>query len=232
MDSKTKLCLLIILLFPVVVCAQSKEYGIWTSVGAEKKIGKWNFSVDGEIRSQDIFQTTRRTSISLDVLREINKWLKVGVSYQYMSFYDTKYADYQPRQRYNLYIQGKQNLGRFSFTLRELIQRTIKDESNRIKESGAYDSYNINPEWTWRNRAKLSYNIPKCPITPSFSFESFYQLNNPDGNKFDQLRYNLTFSYKLNKQHTLDIYAIVNKEINANNPVQTYVAGIGYTFSF
>jgi hypothetical protein len=232
MNCKTKFSLLIILIFPVLVCAQTNEYGIWTSVGIEKKVGKWDFSVDGEIRSQDVFQRTNRTSVSFEVSRSIVKWLKLGGSYQYMSFYDTKYADYQPRQRYNFFIQGKQDFGRFSFSLRERFQRTIKDESDRIKESGTYDSYKVNPEWTWRNRAKLSYNIPKCPITPSFSFESFYQLNNPDGNTFDQLRYTLTFSYKLNNQNTLEIYGLANKEINVSNPVKTYVAGIGYTFSF
>jgi hypothetical protein len=32
------------------------------------------------------------------------------------------------------------------------------------------------------NRFKIGYDIPKFPVKPAFSFETFYQLNNPDGN--------------------------------------------------
>jgi hypothetical protein len=232
MYRKLTIVLSIILTFLRITEAQTTQYGVWTSIGVEKKLGKWEVAVEGQLRNHDFFQDLNRVSLKLEVTRNILKPLKIGASYEYMTFNDLEYSDLQPRQRYNVFIQGSQKFGRFNISLRERIQRTIKDESDRIKENGNYDTYKVNPEYIWRNRLKLAYNIPHFPVTPSLSVETFYQLNNPDGNTFNQLRYMLSFDYKVNKHHTFELYGLNDREINVNNPTRTSIAGIGYTYSF
>lgn len=231
-NNKTVLCLWILIVIPFALGAQTKEYGIWSGIGVTKEFGKWDLGAEIELRNDDKLQKTNRIGLKLELSIKVLKGVNLGASYEYLSFYDTEYSDYQPRQRYNLFLQGKYNAGRFSFSLRERVQRTIKDESDRIKESGDYDNYALNPEWLWRNRVKLSYDMPKCPLSPSFSFESFYQLNNPDGDNFSQLRYELSLNYKFDKHNQLEVFGLIDKEINVKNAVQTNVAGLTYAISF
>jgi hypothetical protein len=212
--------------------AQTGNWGSRTSIGAEKELGKWDFDANVEFRTKYNFEQTDRWCFQLNTAYSIIKPIKIGAGYEFIYFYDLKYSDYQPRQRYLLFLEGKQSIGKFKFSIREQFQRTIKDERDRIKDNGKYDHYNINPEWYWRNRIKVAYNIPKCPITPSFSFEAFFQLNNSDGNQFDKLRYTLSVDYKLHKRHKFQVYGLIDQKINVETPVNRYIIGLGYTYSF
>jgi hypothetical protein len=218
--------------FPVALWSQTTDFGIWSNIGLEKKLGKWDFSGEAELRTQDNANQVDKWSFQLESSYSIFKQLKVGAAYQFIYFHDTRYWDFQPRHRNNVFLQAKQKLGNFTFTLRERVQVTYKDESDRIKKSGKINTYKINPEWAWRNRIKVSYDIPQFPVTPSFLFESFYQLNNPDGNVFDKLRYTLSFNYHLSKHHDIEVYGLIDKDINVDDPVKMYLLGVGYAYSF
>lgn len=232
MKNKINLLMMLVFIVPASLRSQSEDFGIWSSVGIEKKLSKWTVGTEGELRTNDNSEQINRWSLKLETSYNIFKPLKIGLSYQFINFYDAKYSDFQRRNRLNLFLQGKQKLGNFSFSLREQAQLTTKDESDRVKKSGKIDTYAINPEWTWRNRVKVAYNIPKIPVTPALSLETFYQLNNPEGNLFNKLRYTLSFSYNLSKHHQFEVYGLLDKEINVTSPVKTYIAGIGYLFSF
>lgn len=212
--------------------AQSDSYGTWTSIGIEKKMHKWHFGVETELRTINYMNRISRGSISLSSDYSILKQLRVGIGYQLMNNWDEKYWNYQIRNRFNVSSTGKLKWNNFSFALREKLQVTLKDESNRIKSNGNIDTYKINPEWIWRNRMQIAYNIPHCRITPAFSVESFYQLNNPDGNKFDNMRYTLSFDYKINKKNSVNIYGLINNKLNSDETTGKHILGLGYVFSF
>ncbi|MCD7973758.1 MAG: DUF2490 domain-containing protein [Candidatus Azobacteroides sp.] len=229
------LYLLLIFLFIALgeIYAESDDFGIWTSIEVDKKLNKkWNLNGEFELRTRDNTSEVARWGAKVGADYSFIKGLKVGAAYQFLYFHDIKYWDFQPRHRFIGYVQGRQKVGRFTFSLRERFQVTHKDDSDRIKANGKKDTYKINPEWSWRNRIKASYDIPKCKLTPSFSFESFFQLNNPDGNEFDGLRYTLSLTYKLDKKHSFDLSGIYDKEINVKNPENRCVLGIGYAYSF
>jgi hypothetical protein len=218
--------------FLIFIDAQTKNFGFWTSIGIEKELGKWDLSGNVELRLSDGFSEISRSSFQVDAAYNIIKQIKLGAGYEFILFHDLEYFDYQPRQRYFAYFQGKQKFGNFTFYLRERFQRTIKDERDRLLETGYYDAYKINPEWAWRSRLKVAYNIPKIPLTPSFSFESFYQLNNPDGNQFDKLRYTLSLGYNLTKHHKLEIYELIDQKVNVKTSDNRFITGLSYAFSF
>ncbi|WP_298651805.1 DUF2490 domain-containing protein [uncultured Proteiniphilum sp.] len=228
--------IIIIFSLLLVVCmslrSQNDDFGIWSSVEVAKKLKKIELNGEFEFRMQDNLQNIARLSGKVGVEYRIIKPLKIGVAYQYIHFYDVEYSDYQPRNRFITYLQGQQKWGNFNFSLRERVQLTTRDESDRIKSNGKIDTYKMNPDWIWRNRLKIEYDIPKCKITPAVSVESFYQLNNPDGNAFEGMRYTLSGSYKLNKQQSLELFGLYDKEMNVNNPENRYVLGIAYIYSF
>lgn len=225
----------VILLFMLIVVhlrAQSDDFGVWSSVEIAKKMKKFELNGEIEFRMRDNVQNIARISAKAGAEYSIFKPLKIGIAYQYIHFNDIEYSDFQPRNRIIGYLQGKQKWGRFSFTLRERIQFTIKDESDRIKKSGKIDNYKINPEWTWRNRLKIAYDIPKSKFSPAVSVESFYQLNNPDGNVFEGLRYTVSGAYKINKKQSVELFGLYDNEFNVNNPENKYVIGVSYAYSF
>jgi hypothetical protein len=212
--------------------AQTSDFGFWNTIGIEKKWKKFSFELESETRINNHISEFNRWGLQFQVSYRLLKPLEAGFTYEYQLFNDVEYSDIQPRQRYSLFLQGKVKMNRFTFIIREKVRRTIKDERDRIDEYGNYDTYKINPKYDWCNLLKLSYNIPNFPITPSLSFQSFYQLNNPDENLFDELRYTITFSYKLKKKHQFDLNGILKQEINITDPVNSYIIGFGYKFTF
>jgi hypothetical protein len=231
MKSKLSIILLPFFILSVSLRAQTTDHGIWSTVGIEKKLGKWNMGAESELRTKENCGTVDRWSLKLESSYNIFKSIQVGASYEYIYFHDTRYLDYQPRHRMYAFAQGKYRLGRFTFSMRERAQVTRKDDSDRIKSSGKINTYKINPAWILRNRIKVAYNIPKFPVTPSLSFESFYQLNNSDGNMFSKLRYELSFNYNLTKHHHFELYELLDKEIKVSSPVNRYITGVKYVYS-
>lgn len=209
----------------------SNDFGIWSNIEIEKKINKkWSMNGEVELRTRENSSEIGRWGLALGGDYSIVKGVKAGAAYQFIYFHDIEYSDFQPRHRFICYLQGRKKWGNFSFSLRERVQVTTKDDSDRIKASGKTDTYKMNPEWSWRNKIKVAYDIPACKFTPSVAFESFYQLNNPDGNSFDGLRYTVSLAYKLSKKHAFDLFGLLDKEINVNNPTNRYILGVGYAY--
>lgn len=221
---KYRLILLAMILLAVggrKAAAQDKDFGAWAGFELQKDIKDWTFSAGEEIRTMDNVSNFYGSYTTLGINYSPWKRLKFGTSYQFILFNDTEYDDIQPRHRLNLFTTGNIKLGDFKFSLRERLQMTFKDESER--------DYKMNPKTSWRNRVEVEYNIPNSKLTPFASIETFYQLNNPDGNKFDQLRYKFGGNYKLNKHNELGIYGQFDHEINVNDATDRTVLGFTFT---
>lgn len=231
--TKVTLCIVGLLLAVSSMAQTSNDFGIWSSISASKDLTK-KISLSGELenRTRDNSSQISRWDAQLGAEYKLFKPLTVGLAYQFQYFHDMKYYDFQPRNRFIGYLQGKYKWNNFQFSLRERVQVTTKDESDRIKSSGKIDTYKINPEWTWRNRAKVEYNIPSCRFTPSLSAETFFDLNNPDGNQFSGLRYTLSVDYKINKRNYLELSGIYDTDINTDDAESRSVVAIGYSFKF
>ena len=82
-----------------------------------------------------------------------------------------------------------------------------------------------------RNKVTLKYDLGK-KYTPFFATELFYQLTNAKGNEFDNVRYTAGFNYEFSKRASLDLFYLINKAFNTNDPVTDYVSGISFNYSF
>lgn len=216
--------------------AQNESYGTWTSIGVEKEYKKWDFGAETELRTIYYARLIERWSLGVNADYSLFKQLKVGAGYQLINslVYDETKPDryvknYFFRNRFNVSATGKIKINDFTVTLRERLQLTQKED--RLQADGLIDDYKMNPELTWRNRLQLAYNIPNFKITPSFSVESFYALNNPDGNNFDNLRYLLAFDYKLNKRNVVELYGVMNSSLTSEDATGKYILGISYTYT-
>ena len=233
----------LVLLFAFPVFAQ-EETGMWSSISVDKKLNKkWTVGAETELRT--FGGTDKNTYNDMYFVRLIDRWsfsvntayspikpVKISATYIIMNkldtkyigtdFSDTEYSHYQWRHRVYFSVSGKQKWGNFSFSLRERLQFTTKDDSKRPKP------YDVKNDFTWRNRLQVSYNINKFPVTPAASVESFYSLNNPAGNKFETLRYILSFTYKINKRNSFELYGVYNQDLSKENIYGLYILGLSY----
>ncbi|MDR2841379.1 MAG: DUF2490 domain-containing protein [Paludibacter sp.] len=214
------------------------ETGVWTSLSIDKRIKKWQFSADTDIRTYGgdnvyYFGLIDRWSIGVNAKYQIIKPLEVSLNYLIMNKLDTKYANYQWRHRVIPTIQAKQKWGDLQFSLRERIQFTTKDDSKRIRPDGSIDHYAVNSEFIWRNRFQIQYDIPQSKVNPAVSVESFYELNNPKGNQFQTIRYTLAFNYQVNKQNSVEIFNHFDYQPNdlSIEKYGIYILGISYRYS-
>ena len=213
------------------IFAQRENFGSWTSIAVDKKLNKFEIGAETEFRTIYAFRLLDRWSLGVNADYDLSKTFKLGAGYQLMNKLDKKYLNYQIRNRFNISGTGKLKFKDLSISLRERIQTTTKNESNRLRENGTIDTYKMNPEWSWRNRLTLSYNIPNFKITPSLSAESFYQLNNPDGNRFDNMRYQLAFDYKFDKRNQIEVFGVINSELDSEDASGKYILGVAYKYS-
>lgn len=225
------LFLVLLTVFTISVYSQNTDFKNWVSVDLKKNLNKWDFTAEVELREDSFFRQMERLSLQLEGMYEISKIFSTGVSYMVMDFYDEKYNDHQLRHRFQLIASAKADAGRFGFSLREKGEITAKDESDRIDSDGEVDTYRINPDYTWRNRIKVEYDVEGIALIPFISLETFYLLNDPDGNRFEKLRYTLGLEYDLNKHNRINLFGHFNKELLDGEP-DSYVAGLGYTHIF
>jgi len=237
MAKKVFLFLVLAFLFIESTFAQtdnSKEnYGTWTTFGINTKFHKWEFGTDTELRTVYFVRLINRWSLGVSADYNLLKQLKVGLGYQFMNEldYNPDYSKYYFfRNRFNATATGKIKFLNFNISLRERLQLTQKEQRTML--DGTVDTYSINPALVWRNRLLLAYNIPHCKITPSVSVESFYKLNDPNVNSFDSFRYSLSFDYKINKHNSIELYGVINSQLNSDDSFGKYILGSGYTYSF
>lgn len=215
-----------------LIFAQNEMYGTWSSIEIEKKTNKWDLSAETELRTIYVVRLIDRWSLGLNADYNLSKQFKFGVGYQFMNSldYDKDYLkNYFFQNRFYTSISYKFKIYDFSFGIRERIQLTQKED--RVQSDGSIDEYKINPALVWRNRLLLSYNIPHFKITPSLSLESFFDLNNPEGNTLDNLRFILSFDYKLNKRNSIDVFGVLNSEQNSDDSTGKYIFGLSFKHS-
>ena len=250
MERNVKLLLVVavLMLASTETKAADDDFGIWTEVNVEKKLGT-NLTLDGglEMRTRDNVGTLDRWSGSLGASYKLTDWLKVSAGYSFL--YDnryktndkgTKYAEYwYPRHRFNVSLTGSYSFGRLSVSLRERWQYTYRPEktvtryyvnttsSHDAGEEADTHSYSGKAKNVWRNRLQLKYKVDKM-WRPYVNGETYVA-----GNGMDKLRLSLGTEIRLSKQHSLDVKYMFQKAYDDDDEEgNLHVIGIGYTFKF
>ena len=67
------------MLMPLSSLAQSDDFGVWTSIGAEKKISKkLSVGMEGELRTRDDVCALDRWGVGVDAQYRLTRWVKVS----------------------------------------------------------------------------------------------------------------------------------------------------------
>ena len=217
----------VLLLAGILYCsllAAKDDFGSILTVEVTKKLTKGlNLSFEEEHRSYSNFSATNRFSHCLDLSYKPLKFLKVGGAYDLMN-YNRGEKGYEIRHRYYFYTTGSLDVGRFTISLRERFQST-KRQGLKEKPDRA------NPKLYLRSRLSVDYNIRKSKFEPFASVELFNTLNDPLNNRMDRLRFTAGTSFKLKKNHAVQLYYRYTNNLDEDE-ISIHHFGAGYSFKF
>ena len=248
MKSKV-LYLLALLMLPLASAAQSDDFGVWTSVGVEKKINKKvSVGLEAELRTRDDVSELDRWSVGLDGQYKITKWLKVSAGYSLLNdnnrkitYKETngrpnKLAEYWGvRHRFNVSLTGSRKFGNLQVSLRERWQYTYRP-SKTIDQRWDFDdeefdnkpkTYNARGKNVLRSRLQMSYDIPNSHVEPYVSAEAFNAWS------VEKMRYTAGADWKISKKHAVGIYYLYQSvHDDDDNEPNRHVLGVEYKFKF
>lgn len=235
------------ILLAVLACALSfglQAQSLWTTIDIEKKINKKASAfAELEYRTHQHTLMSERASSSLGVEYEFNKYLKAQASYAFIYRQSkdeiTKKnnlvpAYWSPRHRGNLSLTASYKWKkRIEISLRENYQYTYRYQMfvpkyNELGFRIPYEEVDEKHKHVAKTRLEIKYDIKKSPFEPYVSCEAYHDISTW---YLDKIRYTVGSTYKINKQHRLEMYYRYINHSDEDEDAGS-VLGIGYKFKF
>ena len=203
---------------------QTKDFQLWSDIKLEVEVFK-NISVEIE----------EEIRLTENISRIEDYFTDVGISY---NFWDNfTFSGYYRFVRRNELDERISNIHRYYFDLKYDWKIKRGELSLRTRYQSRYKNINSDdtgykPENHNRNKLRFSYDIYRSPLKPELWFEVYYQLNNPDGNKFDKIRFAPELVYLINNRIRANVYFMIEKEYNVKNPSTNYILGTGFLYKY
>ena len=205
--------------------AQNSDWGLWTSIDAEKKLSKkWELGISGQYRLKESMSVTDQIRGGADITRKVGPYVKLGAGYELIAKNKVKQDIFVYRNRFRVQATGSYKYARFTASWRARMQLTLLEKN---------DTPDIdNQKWVLRNRFGLKYDIKKTPLKPYINIELFHQLFSDLENSYYQNRFSVGIEYSLNKRHTLEAGYKLENAVNSSQKNKLNVVKLGYVFAF
>jgi len=200
---------------------QVKDAGLWTSAGFEfKVVKKLTANISEEVRFNENISEAGMFLTDFGITYKYNKHFESAIGYRYSQ--KRKVEDYYSvRHRFNVEVKYEKKLKPFQLQYRIRFQ-------DHYSDIGRASNGRI-PEYYLRNKLGLSLDMDK-PYSPYISLELFSPLNYPRLSAFVGIRTTAGVEYKFSKHHKIDLYYMIQKQLNASNPETDFVVGLGYFY--
>jgi hypothetical protein len=205
--------------------AQYDDARLWLSANFKKSLGlKTSLHFEQGFRLSENYTQLNTVYSEIGVRYRIGQKWRVGGFYRF-SQRRNEDPSFRTRHRFHIDLAYKQKLGgKLDFTFRGRYQSQYtdfySDENGRIATNRL------------RFKTIMKIDLDKR-YTPYLAVEYFYRLyKNMERNKFDNSRYVAGATYDLTKRSQIDIYYMLIRQLNRNNPGRYYVIGLDYSYSF
>jgi hypothetical protein len=205
------------------VYSQESDFGIWYKVSAEKSfIKKFDINASAMIRTFENASKIDQAYMEFGATYNLNKHVGFAGGYRIGNYLeDDDY--YHIRHNYLADIKGSYPVRNFALSLRfrfQIQKKTyIEDESDNL------------PEYVGRIRLKCIYKIPKFPVNPYASIETFNPLFENYEVLFVKNRYILGFEYKINKKNSIESEYLF-QQVYYPHHTNFHIFSLSYTFKF
>lgn len=194
----------------------------WTYVGAKKKISDvFSLKLYQGLRLENNSSSVNQVLTDFAATVKANKMLSFSGGLRYVRN-KTGSGDFENNMRYNLDVDLKHKLDRFSLKYRLRLQ--AKDELGYSKSEGDF----------WRNsqrlKAGVKYNIRGWKLDPTFSAEIFRDSGKYILSSFDKIRFTLGTKYKVKKVGELGVFYRIERDLGVEYPLSAHILGLNFTF--
>ncbi len=220
--------LLVFLMFPAFlffgsgqVNGQDRDAGLWTSFSFEAKIiKKVSGSISQEFRFNENYTELGTVFTDAGINYKVNKHFQVSANYRFIRKRSTE-DFYNTRHRFYVDVKYSKKIKPFEVSIRNRFQDQYSDVG-RAADGGV-------PEFYFRNKLGLDWNT-KTAFSPYLSVELFSPLNYPRSFAFDNIRATAGVDYSISKHHKIDLYYLIQKELNVSHPAMDFILGLGYSY--
>ncbi len=200
--------------------AVAQETGEWLGAEVEFDLPK-KFSLEASAEARALNTGTVRfykylTQFGLNY--KISKRFDVGFKYRLEWRLEEDMHHYY-RNRMMFDFKFDYPIERFKFDYRARFQR--------ITRTFIDNEFDLIPSYHFRNKFRLSYNVPNNPITPRVSLELFYPLNGYKYHRFEEYRVAAEARYPLTKKQS-----ITGGIMYANERTEFRLSGIIFLLSY
>lgn len=203
--------------------AQVNDAGLWASFSLEKKFTQtWSASFSQELRLNENLSEVGTVFSDAGVNYKFNKKLKLSFNYRYSNKRNLD-DSYSQRHRFYLDLTMREKLKPFVFTGRIRFQQQYEDIFT--SENGFVPQRYLRPKLTCKLDMDKSF-------APFISAEYFSPMSCENSFYLDKSRYMAGVDYQINSTGTLELFYLIQRELNQNNPLTDYVVGLGYSLEF
>ena len=192
----------------VIICrsgfSQDHDFGIWYGINTESSITKkLELDVSAMIRTFNNASKIEQSYIEGGLSYKFNKYFLAAGSYRLINTIEDDDL-FHLRHKFMSDVKGTLPLKDFTFSLRLRLQ---------IQKRTFYEiGDNKTPETTGRIKLKGVYNIPKFPVNPYISYESFSQMFENSDRLIGKERISVGFEYKIVKNHSVEAEYIFERD--------------------
>ena len=199
---------------------QNKDAGLWTSLNFEAKlVKKLSFNLSQEFRFNENITELGTLFTDAGLEYKLNKHFRVAADYRFIK---KRSVDNFYIARHRLYADLKYEIKFKPIQMQIRTRLSNSAEFSRSSEGGDLEYY-------LRNKLSLKWDLEK-PFTPYFSVELFSPLNYPRYSVFDNIRSVAGIEYDFSKHHKIDVFYMIQKEMNVSDPETDFVVGLGYFY--
>ena len=208
--------------------AQQNDLGMWNTFDVEYKLNS-KFSLLGteEFRLRENLTRVNLFYTNLGFAYRYNNHFKISPLYRFIQK-NFKDGTFGLRHRVMVDITYKTRFGAFGFSTRTRLQ-------GEIAYPYASDVWNV-PEYYWRQKFDLKYNIHGSRFTPYAGMEFRVQFTTPHIREFRDFGFSRTrvfagCDYEINKHNTVGSYFLLQNDYQVNDPVTQYIIGLEYSLT-
>jgi hypothetical protein len=201
--------------------AQVKDAGLWTSISIETKVSKkLSAGLTQELRFNENISELGTAFTDVGLSFKVSKRLQIAANYRFTQKHRID-GNYNLKQRLYIDVKYAKKIKPFQITLRSRLQ----DEYSQP----AHSADDGTPQHHVRNKLNIEWDLDK-PYKPYLSVELFSPLNYPREYLFDNIRGAAGIEYALTKKQKIDLFYMVQEELNVSRPEIDFIIGIGYSF--
>jgi hypothetical protein len=215
----------LVLLSGLMLCgtlkAQVKNAGLWTSFSLEAKLTKKvSVNLSEELRFNENISELGTALTETGIAYKPNKNFQISGNYRFTQKHRTD-DNYNLKHRFYIDVKYEKKVKPFKITFRSRWQDEFSQRGHS-DNAGASNFY-------LRNKLNIEWDMNKH-FAPYLSTEVFSPVNYPREYFFDNIRSSAGIEYTLTKNHKIDLYYMVQNELNVSNPETDFILGIGYSF--